>query len=78
MQLQTSQDKGDAAAQEHAATVSYLASVHGECDWLLANFDVIKQARASEVDAMGRAKAVLSGAKLDLQQTSSRYLRGSL
>jgi len=33
----------------------------GNCDWL-KNFDVHKEARAGEVNALKKAKAVLSGA----------------
>merc|ERR1719331_393894 len=40
----------------------YIASLHGECDWLIQNFDTRKEARANEIDAIKKAKAVLSGA----------------
>merc|ERR1719321_2354088 len=40
----------------------YVASLHGECDWLIQNFDTRKEARANEIDAIKKAKAVLSGA----------------
>merc|ERR1719408_1016270 len=40
----------------------YVASLHGQCDWLLQNFDQRKEARANEIDAIKKAKAVLSGA----------------
>merc|ERR1719316_1113529 len=40
----------------------YVASLHGECDWLLQNFDKRKEARSNEIDAIKKAKAVLSGA----------------
>jgi len=33
-----------------------------ECDWLLSNFQVRKEARSEEIDALKNAKAVLSGA----------------
>jgi len=39
-----------------------LGALHGDCDWLLANFDARKEARADEVDSLKKAKAVLSGA----------------
>jgi len=38
------------------------AGLHAECDWLLSNFEIRKEARASESDALEKAKAVLSGA----------------
>merc|ERR1719161_482770 len=63
--------------KELAATMEYINSLHLECDWLLKYFDVRKEARASEVDALSKAKAVLSGADYSLVQTGrSRQLRG--
>merc|ERR1719277_69619 len=56
-----SEGKADAGA-EHMATMKYIASLHGECDWLLQYFDVRKQARSGEIDSLVKAKAVLSGA----------------
>jgi peptidoglycan hydrolase CwlO-like protein len=55
---------------EAMATAKYLSEVHGDCDWLLSNFDVRKQARAGEVDALTKAKAVLSGADYSLLQSA--------
>jgi len=53
-----------------------ISDLHGDCDWLLQNFDVRKEARAGEADALKKAKAVLSGADYSLVQTSShRHLR---
>jgi septal ring factor EnvC (AmiA/AmiB activator) len=40
----------------------FLADVHGDCDWLLKNFDMRKEARAGELDSLSKASAVLSGA----------------
>merc|ERR1719198_1545340 len=59
-----------AAEQEHAATLEVIAGLHAECDWLLKYFDVRKDARASEIDALGKAKAVLSGADFSLLETA--------
>jgi len=39
-----------------------LKILHQDCDWLLANFDSRKEARADEVESLKKAKAVLSGA----------------
>merc|ERR1719183_1218907 len=55
--------------KELLATAEYLASVHGDCDWLLKFFDVRKEARAGEIDALTKAKAVLSGADYSLLQS---------
>jgi len=51
-----------AKMKEAMATVSVIQSLHKDCDWLLKNFDVRKEARAGEVEALKKAKAVLSGA----------------
>jgi len=49
-------------------THKFLGEVHGDCDWLLSNFDARKQARAGEMDALKKGKAVLSGADFSLLQ----------
>merc|ERR1712194_35629 len=59
--MQTEEDAKGAATQEHSETLKFLASPHGECDWLMKYFEVRKQARASEVESLINAKAVLSG-----------------
>merc|ERR1719456_765666 len=61
-ELQSAQDSKAAEEKELLATKEYLANLHGECDWLLENFEARKTARADELDALGKAKAVLSGA----------------
>merc|ERR1719222_718103 len=67
-----------ATSAELQATNEYIASLHLECDWLLKYFDVRKEARASEIDALGKAKAVLSGADYSLLQAKTqRFLRRS-
>jgi len=64
-----------ATMKEAMATADTLKSLHLECDWLVSNFQVRKDARAGEVDALKKAKAVLSGADFSLLQTA--HLRGS-
>merc|ERR1719213_520738 len=44
------------------ATLKYIHSLHQECDWLIKFFDVRKTARTGEIDALVKAKEVLSGA----------------
>merc|ERR1712154_461897 len=39
-------------AKELMATLEYIKSLHVECDWLVQNFEVRKEARAGEVDAL--------------------------
>jgi len=51
-----------AKMKEALATVNVIENLHKDCDWLLKNFDVRKEARSGEVDALKKAKAVLSGA----------------
>merc|ERR1719181_1260188 len=34
----------------------YTSELHGECDWLIKNYDVRKSARADEGDALTKAK----------------------
>merc|ERR1719382_260566 len=67
-----------ATQMDAMAKAEYLANLHQECDWLLANFEVRKTARAGEVDSLKKAKAVLSGADYSLAQTASAHslLRG--
>merc|ERR1719181_2217055 len=69
----------DAAKKEKAATATdfmalgeYIASLHGSCDFLLENFEVRKEARAGEIDALKKAKAVLSGADYSLLQVKAQ------
>merc|ERR1719155_250832 len=75
-ELQESKDGKATATKELMATLEYMSSLHGECDWLLKNFDVRKEARASEIDALGKAKAVLGDADFSLLQktTGSKFL----
>jgi len=72
--LMAEQDKKAATEQELMKTLEYIHSLHGECDWLLKFFDARTEARTGEIDALGKAKAVLSGADYSLLQTAS--LRG--
>merc|ERR1719322_1219597 len=72
--LMVEQDKKAATEQELMKTLEYIHSLHGECDWLLKFFDARTEARTGEIDALGKAKAVLSGADYSLLQTAS--LRG--
>merc|ERR1719191_1756976 len=74
--LETHKEDHATTSAELAATNEYIASLHIECDWLLKYFDVRKEARASEIDALGNAKAVLSGADYSLVQTKARRFLG--
>merc|ERR1719247_3200358 len=75
--LQSNTENKGSTTKELGATVQYINSLHAECDWLLQYFDVRKEARSSDVDALGKAKAVLSGADFSLVQTGAQALRGA-
>lgn len=49
-------------AKNTASNQKKTAAMHGDCDWLVKFYDLRKESRANEVDALGKAKAVLSGA----------------
>merc|ERR1719506_2449949 len=76
-ELQANKDSKKSKSIEAMETAKYIGGLHGECDWLLANFDARKAARAGEIDALGKAKAILSGADYSLVQTATLRLRGS-
>merc|ERR1719436_1171612 len=69
--LQNHKENHAALTRDLKATLKYIADLHAECDWLLKFFEIRKEARASEIDALGKAKAVLSGADYSLLQKSS-------
>jgi outer membrane murein-binding lipoprotein Lpp len=73
--LTDQRDSRSSAVKELAATNKVIASLHAECDWLVRYFDVRKEARASEVDALGNAKFVLSGADYSLLQTGRSQVK---
>jgi len=54
--------------KEAMTTHEFLGDVHADCDWLLKFFEARKQARAGEIDALTKGKAVLSGADYSLLQ----------
>jgi septal ring factor EnvC (AmiA/AmiB activator) len=72
--LQSDSDEKASTTKELGATLQYIDSLHAECDWLIKYFDIRKDARSSEIDAMEKAKAVLNGADFSLLQTT-RALR---
>jgi septal ring factor EnvC (AmiA/AmiB activator) len=60
--LETLKGTKKSTSVELMATDKFIGELHAECDWLLQYFDVRAQARTGEIDALGKAKAVLSGA----------------
>jgi hypothetical protein len=47
------------------STNELIAALHGECDFLLKNFDFRKEARTKEIEGLKNAKAVLAGANYE-------------
>jgi peptidoglycan hydrolase CwlO-like protein len=76
-QLQADEDDKKSKMFEAMETAKYIGGLHEDCDWLLKYFDTRKAARTGEIDALGKAKAVLSGADYSFMQTASVRLRGS-
>jgi len=74
--LEESKAHKKSAQREVLATAKYISNLHGECDWLIQYYDVRKEARTGETDAITKAKAVLSGADFSLVQTRTHsFLR---
>merc|ERR1719271_1377115 len=48
--------------KELMALKKYEAQLHTSCDYVLKNFEVRQEARSQEMDSLGQAKAILSGA----------------
>jgi len=46
---------------ELEALALYEADLHGDCDFVLRNFNIRQKARMDEMEAIGQAKAILSG-----------------
>merc|ERR1719265_2410447 len=70
-QLIDLEESHKASVSELMAVVEYIGQLHGECDWLIKFFDIRKEARTGVIDALGKAKAVLSGADFSFVQTKS-------
>lgn len=72
-ELQSATEAKTIGKKEMMAIEKYEASLHAECDWLVQYFDVRKQARTDEVDALTKAKAVLSGADFSFAQMNAKH-----
>jgi DNA repair exonuclease SbcCD ATPase subunit len=73
--IEETQAAHKSATKELMATEEYISQLHGDCDWLIKYFDIRKEARTNEIDALGKAKAVLSGADFSfLQRRSAKFL----
>merc|ERR1719436_1456940 len=67
--LAGSKTEAEEAKTDHIATLEELellaehkAELHGQCDFVLSNFEIRQKARLQEIEAIGEAKAILSGA----------------
>jgi septal ring factor EnvC (AmiA/AmiB activator) len=76
--LQVETDKKKDLETERMEVMQIMMNLHSECDWLVKYYDVRKAARADEVDALGKAKDVLSGADYSLLQTARQSRAGFL
>merc|ERR1719197_2439280 len=59
------------ASDDLMAVKKYIADLHADCDFLLQNYDLRRDARTGEIEALKKAKAVLNGADYSLLQTSA-------
>jgi len=72
--IKTKDDK-KVKVKELMATNEYISELHADCDWLLEKYDIRKEARANEIDALKKAVAVLSGADYSLVQVGRSIVR---
>merc|ERR1719263_1771301 len=64
LQKMTQEEK--AKSGEAMATAEMIGKLHLECDWLVKNLELRKEARAGEVESLKTAKAILSGSDYSL------------
>jgi len=62
VKVETAKETKTAQEAELSNVKEYIATLHADCDFLIANYDVRKAARENELDSLANAKAVLSGA----------------
>jgi len=62
---ETAEAKGDheSTVGELESLAAYEADLHGQCDFVLKNFDIRQKARLQEMEAIQAAKGILSGAQ---------------
>jgi len=63
--LETAEAEGDlkSTVSELESLAAYKADLHGQCDFVLKNFEVRQKARLQEMEAIQAAKGILSGAQ---------------
>merc|ERR1719388_633597 len=65
-ELVKTEDTKKVTTSELMATKEYISELHADCDWLLEKYDIRKEARTNEIEALKKAVAVLSGADYSL------------
>merc|ERR1719301_451791 len=60
--LTEAKENQDLSLEEQQNVIKTLQELHGQCDFLLKNFDMRLSARETEIEGLQNAKAVLSGA----------------
>jgi len=72
VELEENKAAKESAKKTLMATEMYISNLHADCDWLIKYFDIRQEARVGEIDALSKAKAVLSGADFSLLQKQSK------
>merc|ERR1719265_1177329 len=70
-ELQTNKESKRSKMLAAMKTAKFISALHEECDWLLQNYDARQAARTGEIDALTKAKAVLSGADFSFIETGT-------
>jgi len=60
--LVTDKETATSHATELSNVQTAISDLHGTCDFIIQNYDLRKEARGNEIDALKNAKAMLSGA----------------
>jgi chromosome segregation ATPase len=64
--LEDTKTKKIMADDQLANVKSYVEDLHASCDFIMANFEIRREARSGEIDSLANAKAVLNGASFSL------------
>merc|ERR1719194_252120 len=65
-ELMMTKEVRSATATDLKQIATVISDLHAACDFIMANFDLRKEARTSEIEGLKNAKAVLSGASFSL------------
>merc|ERR1719433_38316 len=60
--LEAEKDKKGKNTHALMGVMEEIKNLHGDCDWLVQYWGARKEARTGEIESLGKAKAVLSGA----------------